>query len=142
MIFLLKGGFNDIGHPFHLHGFAFRVVAQNIFNAPTTMQAIRTLVEGTGVTRNFEGPLKDTVLVPGRGFTVIRFVADNPGTITSRKIYLKNHAWFLFWILGYWLFHCHISEHMAQGMALAFKVGMHSEMVKPPPNFPRCGNFF
>jgi len=72
------GGFNDIGHPFHLHGFAFRVVAQYTSSTPLTMDGVRTIVEGN-LTRNFDGPLKDTVIVAGRGFTVIRFVADNPG---------------------------------------------------------------
>jgi FtsP/CotA-like multicopper oxidase with cupredoxin domain len=47
------------------------------------MEEIKTLVENKNSTivRNFEGPLKDTVLVPGRGFTIIRFVADNPGML-------------------------------------------------------------
>ena len=77
------GGFNDIGHPFHLHGFAFKVVGQYLFQGPATMQDVRTVAEGTSIVRNFEGPLKDTVLVPGRGITIIRFVADNPGAITN-----------------------------------------------------------
>jgi Multicopper oxidase len=51
------------------------------------MDDVKKLVEGNSLVRNFEGPLKDTVLVPGRGFIVIRFVADNPGTI--KKITLQ-----------------------------------------------------
>jgi Multicopper oxidase len=47
------------------------------------MQDVRNVAEGTSIVRNFEGPLKDTVLVPGRGITIIRFVADNPGAITN-----------------------------------------------------------
>lgn len=34
-----------------------------------------------GITRKLQdAPLKDTVLVPNGGYTVIRFTADNPGT--------------------------------------------------------------
>jgi L-ascorbate oxidase len=105
------------------------------------MDQVRNMVEGyNGITRDFTGPLKDTVLVPGRGFTVIRFYADNPGTI--KMIGLSSLRYNMIRFLGYWLFHCHISEHMALGMALAFKVGFHSEMKRPPTNFPRCGNYF
>ena len=46
-------------------------------------------------------PLKDNVVVPDAGFTIVRFVADN---------------------VGYWLFHCHMSWHNHLGMGLIFKV--------------------
>jgi len=39
---------------------------------------------------------KDTVMVPYGGYTVIRFIADNP---------------------GWWFFHCHIENHQIRGMA-------------------------
>ena len=39
---------------------------------------------------------KDTVMVPYGGYTVIRFIADNP---------------------GWWFFHCHIENHQISGMA-------------------------
>ncbi len=45
------------------------------------------------ITRNLEtGVLKDSVHVQGDGYTIIRFVADNP---------------------GWWLFHCHKIFHIA-----------------------------
>ncbi|XP_059483123.1 uncharacterized protein LOC132201179 [Neocloeon triangulifer] len=113
-------GLSDIGHPFHLHGFAFQVVSQYAFQQAITMDEVRNLVERNRIPRNRDGPLKDTVLVAGRGLAIVRFVANNP---------------------GYWLFHCHISEHMALGMALNFKVGENKDMVPPPKNFPRCGNY-
>ena len=43
---------------------------------------------------------KDTVIVPYGGYTVIRFVADNP---------------------GWWLLHCHIEIHQLEGMAVVIK---------------------
>jgi len=54
------------------------------------MANIRQIVERGNVTLVFDGPLKDTVLVPGRGFTVIRFVANNPGkTIIRNSCFLR-----------------------------------------------------
>ena len=46
-------------------------------------------------------PLKDTVVVPDSGFTVIRFLANNP---------------------GFWLFHCHLSWHDRIGMGMLLQV--------------------
>ena len=43
---------------------------------------------------------KDTVIVPYGGYTVIRFMVDNP---------------------GWWFFHCHIEIHQLEGMAAVFK---------------------
>ena len=46
-------------------------------------------------------PVKDTVVVPTSGLTVVRFLADNP---------------------GFWLVHCHMSMHNHIGMAFVIKV--------------------
>ena len=46
-------------------------------------------------------PMKDTVSVPDAGFTLIRFLANNP---------------------GYWLLHCHMSWHNHVGMAVVLQV--------------------
>ena len=54
------------------------------------------------IVRNLEDPpLKDNMPVPDGGFTIFRFLADNP---------------------GYWLFHCHMSWHNHLGMGLVVKV--------------------
>ena len=45
-------------------------------------------------------PIKDSVVVPDGGFTIIRFLADNP---------------------GYWLVHCHMSWHNHLGMGFILK---------------------
>ncbi|RUS21464.1 Cupredoxin, partial [Endogone sp. FLAS-F59071] len=48
----------------------------------------------------FKNPLRrDTSTIPPMGWTVIRFVADNPGI---------------------WAFHCHIDWHMEAGLAMQF----------------------
>lgn len=64
--------------------------------------------------------MKDTITVPDGGYTIVRFVADNP---------------------GYWIFHCHIEYHVEVGMALVFKVGDHKQMLPMPKDFPTCSNY-
>ncbi|CAB3380548.1 Hypothetical predicted protein [Cloeon dipterum] len=102
----------EIGHPFHLHGFDFKVVGHYYFSGQTYYEEVKNLVENTNdIVKNPSGPWKDTVLLPGKALVLLRFRADNP---------------------GYWMFHCHIGEHAALGMALTFKVGEHFEMIEPP----------
>ena len=44
------------------------------------MEKIKILNEAGNITRNLDNPpLKDTVSVPDAGFSLIRFVANNPG---------------------------------------------------------------
>ena len=45
---------------------------------------------------------KDTVIVPFGGYTIIRFIVDNP---------------------GWWLLHCHIEIHQLEGMATVVREG-------------------
>jgi FtsP/CotA-like multicopper oxidase with cupredoxin domain len=68
-----------VGHPFHLHGYVFRVLAMGQFVQNSTLADVRNLNERRQINKNFEGPLKDTVSVPTPGFVVIRFRANNPG---------------------------------------------------------------
>ena len=74
------------------------------------------------IRRNLESPpVKDTVGVPDGGFTIIRFLADNP---------------------GYWLVHCHMSWHNHNGKAFVVRVGDVAKDVAPVPDkFPTCGDF-
>ena len=49
------------------------------------------------ITRTLDGSVvKDTVILPGHGYVIIRFVADNP---------------------GWWLFHCHIIFHISVSLS-------------------------
>ncbi|XP_011500453.1 PREDICTED: laccase-1-like [Ceratosolen solmsi marchali] len=111
----------DANHPFHLHGHDFRVVAMERMARNVSLEAVRTADRQGHIVRKFDrAPIKDTVTVPDGGYTIIRFLADNP---------------------GYWLFHCHIEFHSEVGMALIFKVGEHEDFEPVPPQFPRCGNY-
>ncbi|KAI9351248.1 Cupredoxin [Obelidium mucronatum] len=75
-------------HPFHLHGHAFQVIAlsnetfdaSNPYPNPLPANPMR----------------RDTINIPGGGYTILRFQASNPG------------AWFL---------HCHIEWHFEAGLA-------------------------
>ena len=44
-------------------------------------------------------------------------------------------------ISGFWFAHCHVEFHNILGMSMIFKEGNITEMVPPPPGFPRCGDY-
>jgi laccase len=100
-------------HPLHLHGFNFFVLAQG----PGNFNAHRHVRK-----YNLVNPQqRNTVAVPGGGWAVIRFTADNPGV---------------------WIMHCHLDAHLPFGLAMAFEVedGPTPDAVlpPPPPDYPRC----
>ncbi|KAF2741378.1 hypothetical protein EJ04DRAFT_453785 [Polyplosphaeria fusca] len=87
---VLVQNMDDGNHPFHLHGYKFWVLAQGHGYPP------RDLMEGL----ELGNPLRrDTASVEAFGWTLIRFVADNPGV---------------------WAFHCHISWHSEAGLVMQF----------------------
>jgi len=134
-MFLIDEGLPwDVTHPFHLHGMHFQVLAQerfaevpsHIFGASPPGNNIRKDFvvrrnEDGKIPRNFESPvLKDTVMVPDSGYTLVRFEALNP---------------------GFWFLHCHMSWHNHVGMGVIIQIGESFQMPKAPENFPKCGNF-
>lgn len=87
---ILIQNFDDGNHPFHLHGYKFFVLASGHGYPPPDLHS----------TLDLENPLRrDTVSVGAFGWTLIRFVADNPGI---------------------WSFHCHISWHNEAGLLMQF----------------------
>ena len=65
-----------------------------------TKATVQDLNEAGKIERNLKDPpLKDTITVPDAGFTVVRFLADNP---------------------GYWLIHTMLTwfQHMGAGVIL------------------------
>uniref|UniRef100_A0A182N4J6 Multicopper oxidase n=1 Tax=Anopheles dirus TaxID=7168 RepID=A0A182N4J6_9DIPT len=121
MVMIDEGFTFDANHPFHLHGHAFRVVGMDRVSRNTTVEDIRRMDEEGRLPRRLKrAPIKDTVTIPDGGYTIIRFIANNP---------------------GYWLFHCHIEFHAEIGMSLVLKVGDRSEMLPAPANFPTCYDF-
>nr|CAD2177528.1 unnamed protein product [Meloidogyne enterolobii] len=129
-------------HPFHLHGHKFVVLRMGFaeqFNGNGTLKGLNKHLECLGKSnrcaemkwsnKNWEegeipeinkNPvLRDTVVVPAKGFVVIRFRANNP---------------------GWWFAHCHLLMHSMDGMNFAFRVGKDKEIPSPPKGFPHhCG---
>jgi hypothetical protein len=71
----------DANHPFHLHGHNFRVIAMERMASNVTLEDVKTADREGRIHRKLDrAPLKDTVTVPDGGYTIIRFIADNPGT--------------------------------------------------------------
>ncbi|XP_019874659.2 uncharacterized protein LOC109602679 [Aethina tumida] len=121
LVLVDEGFAYNANHPLHLHGYAFRVVAMERLGENTTVAEIKDRDARGLIKRNLlDAPLKDTVTVPDGGYTIVRFVANNP---------------------GYWIFHCHIEFHVELGMALIFKVGEHDDMLPVPKNFQKCGDY-
>jgi FtsP/CotA-like multicopper oxidase with cupredoxin domain len=89
---VLVTNFDDSSHPFHLHGHQFWVIAtseEQYFD----YSAYDSF--------NLTNPLRrDTVMVDSFGWTLIRFVNDNPGM---------------------WAFHCHIAWHLEAGLLMQFQ---------------------
>ena len=71
----------DINHPLHLHGYHFRVVGMGrLATEPATADLVKQLDREGKIQRKLnDAILKDTVMVPSNGYTIIRFYADNPG---------------------------------------------------------------
>ncbi len=93
------------GHPMHFHGYNVAVVAVGNSIVPLTAQILGILEkQGKMPVNLISPPMKDTFIVPDKGWTTIRFIADNP---------------------GYWLVHCHLEIHTIFGMGLIVKVSIN-----------------
>ncbi|KAM3739957.1 hypothetical protein ACB098_08G062700 [Castanea mollissima] len=100
-------------HPLHLHGFNFFEVGRGLgdFNPKKDPKKF-----------NLVDPVeRNTISVPARGWTAIRFRADNPGV---------------------WFMHCHLEVHTTWGLKMAFVVdngkGPNESLLPPPSDLPKC----
>ncbi|QPG98040.1 hypothetical protein C2857_007180 [Epichloe festucae Fl1] len=89
---------DTMGHPLHLHGHKFWVLGSGTGSFPYS----NVEEAPDGVLNLRDPPFRDTTGLPAQGWTVIRFVTDNPGA---------------------WIFHCHLQWHIVSGMALVFVEG-------------------
>ncbi|KAJ3310557.1 ferroxidase fet3, partial [Blyttiomyces sp. JEL0837] len=96
--------FDGGDHPFHLHGHVFQIIDRN---GERSYDPSNVTVAPFPIRR-------DTVVVPGGGYVVLRFVADNPGT---------------------WLLHCHIEWHLEAGLATTL-IEAPSQLTKTPSAYP------
>ncbi|AQK91080.1 Cupredoxin superfamily protein [Zea mays] len=98
-------------HPWHLHGHDFWVLAYGDDGKKFDPERDTNKF-------NLRDPvMKNTVALHPRGWTAVRFVADNPGV---------------------WLFHCHIEAHVYMGMGLVFEEGV-DKVGRLPKSIMGCG---
>ncbi|KAJ5491343.1 hypothetical protein N7539_002910 [Penicillium diatomitis] len=122
---LVVNNLDEGPHPFHLHGHHFYILtvqapsygwgSYNPFTTPLPpglepepdLDPATETNDSTAEAPPYQpydlsrASLRDTVLIPSRGYAVLRFRAENPGV---------------------WLFHCHILWHLATGMAMLVDV--------------------
>ncbi|KAK0717263.1 multicopper like protein [Lasiosphaeria miniovina] len=85
------------GHPFHLHGHSFWILETGSGPFNWTNYYANLMPSNPDAVAN---PLRrDTLTINAFGWSVIRFVAENPGL---------------------WAFHCHIAWHMEAGLLMQF----------------------
>ncbi|KAI9694661.1 MAG: hypothetical protein M1822_000277 [Bathelium mastoideum] len=79
----------NVPHPIHLHGHDFYILGSG-----------NGVWNGDSSALKFVNPTRrDTATLPGGGYLILAFPADNPGA---------------------WLMHCHIAWHVGQGFSLQF----------------------
>lgn len=101
-----------IDHPFHLHGVDGWIVAVGSGRLNET--------NISNITYNTTNPLRrDTQVVPGGGYHIIRIPADNPGV---------------------WILHCHIGWHLGAGFAgmIVMQPSILRKQSAPPENQNLC----
>jgi hypothetical protein len=87
----------------HLHGHDFAIL-QQIEDAEYNATNIRI--------NRINPPRRNVVLMPNKGFVIIAFKADNPGS---------------------WLMHCHIAGHASGGLALQILERQANALEMWPP---------
>jgi FtsP/CotA-like multicopper oxidase with cupredoxin domain len=124
VIDLVLQSFDEGNHPFHLHGHTFFVLGAGHAYFPG-YEALGLRPGGKGLLdptndKVIANPVRrDVATVEGFGWTLLRFVADNPGV---------------------WLFHCHLAWHSESGMAMQFvsRLDMMGNMTLPEANRRLC----
>ncbi|XP_025200917.1 laccase-6-like isoform X2 [Melanaphis sacchari] len=113
----------DRSHSFYLHGHSFYVVGQKSKAFIKSADHAKKLDSDAHlVHRKLDrSVLKNTVVVPAAGVSVVRFIADNP---------------------GYWLFRSEKTSEWSSGLSLIFRViNPTGNIPQVPEDFPKCGNF-
>ncbi len=123
-------------HPVHLHGHNFAVVKMGFPSYNETdglfidanpdivcpnrlCKAPRWNGQPPTDFNLHDPPIKDTVIVPAKGYVVLRFRSTNP---------------------GHWVMHCHTNSHHMEGMNMLF-IEAAERIPQVPVNFPTCNQF-
>jgi len=108
---------DPVNHPFHLHGTNVAVLGSraNEHADPRGLNATQTAALNLA-----NPPRRDVFTVPAAGWTVVRFVADNPGV---------------------WLLHCHTEWHAEAGLAVVLQIiEPGAPATFPPESVSLCGS--
>ncbi|CAD6885205.1 unnamed protein product [Tilletia laevis] len=93
VIDLIVNNHDPGSHPMHLHGFVPYILGSGPGDYPAG---------SLDLTKTFVNPMRrDVYTMQSSAWAVIRFVADNPGE---------------------WVYHCHLSSHMAAGLIMTFSI--------------------
>jgi FtsP/CotA-like multicopper oxidase with cupredoxin domain len=122
---LVLQNLDEENHPFHLHGHQMFVLATGHGYFPG-YEALGLKPEGRGLLDPGNSSIinnavrRDVATVPSFGWSLIRFIADNPGL---------------------WLFHCHVLWHSQSGMAMQFlsRRDVMRNWTVPAENMALCG---
>ncbi|KAK7518617.1 putative multicopper oxidase, type 1 [Phyllosticta citriasiana] len=101
-----------IAHPMHLHGHDFYILGYGTGIFDTATSPSKL---------NFNNPTRrDSAILPARGWLAIAFPTDNPGS---------------------WLMHCHIANHISEGLGVQF-LESKDKIRLPGPDYQRtCANW-
>ncbi|KAJ4397097.1 hypothetical protein N0V93_001321 [Gnomoniopsis smithogilvyi] len=121
---IILQNFDEGNHPFHLHGTQMFILAAGHGYFPG-YEALGLQPEGKGLLNPEDDSIvsnptrRDVTTVESFGWTLIRFVADNPGV---------------------WLFHCHMIWHAEAGMGMQFvsRLGSMRNWTIPDQNARLC----
>lgn len=87
LVDIIINNLDDLGHVLHLDGYEFHVMAQGQGLTPGAAPSL--VKDGT----EMSSPLsRDTVFVPGKGYTVLRLRAGRPGLWPLRSTILWDEA--------------------------------------------------
>jgi len=132
-------------HPWHLHGYSFYVLAQGEGDYFEYLSTLSPEQRSTSSYLNTVNPVvADTVVSFPANFANLR--TTNYSTITHED-YNKPCGWTVIRFVasnpGMWLFHCHIEWDFESGMGLVFDVAsetLWSSGLALPSNYGFCGD--
>ncbi|KAM7361022.1 multicopper oxidase 3 [Cochliomyia hominivorax] len=112
---LVVANYMDSTHPFHMHGYTFRLVGQAVLGNINDLRRIQDLDRRGLLQRapeDFPAVEKDSIQIPALGYIIVRFISNNP---------------------GFWMYQCHLERQTLLGMSAVLKVGENHQIKKLPP---------
>ncbi|CAK1545224.1 unnamed protein product [Leptosia nina] len=121
LILVNEGFHSNDSYTFHMHGFSMHVVAswQSPAGLPLSREEFEKLDKDGLIVRNLQNPpIKDTISVPNKGFTIVRF---NPG-----------HG-------GNWMLECRsCSLTLPAAIVISVPISLPKAVVN---SLPSCGSY-